>query len=131
MTLAEAGVELPRQWPCRCEERASDAGEDSEEAWLELTKSAMGVPRTIGGVLTQAWYRANSVGRLGCVLRAVDGAEIFATTTLDTRLDETLRPLVYDIDGLDHHAFATGSRQLFPPCLASLDRNWIEDADDL
>ena len=33
------------------------------EAWRELSRSAMGVPRTIGIVLKQAWHRADSAKR--------------------------------------------------------------------
>jgi hypothetical protein len=37
--------------------------EDPTEVWRELSRSAMGVPRTLGIVLKQAWSRANPSGR--------------------------------------------------------------------
>jgi hypothetical protein len=37
--------------------------EAPEEAWRELSRSAMGVPRTLGIVLKQAWNRACPAGR--------------------------------------------------------------------
>lgn len=37
--------------------------EDPAEAWRELTRSAMGVPRTLGIVIKQAWSRASQSDR--------------------------------------------------------------------
>ncbi len=37
--------------------------EDPSEAWRELTRSAMGVPRTLGIVVKQAWSRASQSDR--------------------------------------------------------------------
>ncbi len=37
--------------------------EDPHEAWREMTRSAMGVPRTLGIVLKQAWSRASQSDR--------------------------------------------------------------------
>lgn len=37
--------------------------EESTEAWRELSRSAMGVPRTLGIVLKQAWSRADAANR--------------------------------------------------------------------
>jgi hypothetical protein len=37
--------------------------EDPGGTWVELSRSAMGVPRTLGIVLKQAWYRAESSQR--------------------------------------------------------------------
>lgn len=42
---------------------ATSMMEDPDEAWKDLSRSAMGVPRTIGIVLKQAWHRADGVGR--------------------------------------------------------------------
>lgn len=39
------------------EKEAEDLFENPEQAWLELSRSAMGVPRTIGIALKQAFYR--------------------------------------------------------------------------
>lgn len=37
--------------------------DDPSTAWVELTRSAMGVPRTLGIILKQAWYRAKNAER--------------------------------------------------------------------
>jgi hypothetical protein len=40
-----------------------DIFEDPKDAWRELSRSAMGVPRTLGIVLKQAWNRASPTDR--------------------------------------------------------------------
>lgn len=37
--------------------------DDAADAWVELSRSSMGVPRTIGIALQQAWYRTRTAGR--------------------------------------------------------------------
>jgi len=37
--------------------------DDSTDAWIELSRESMGVPRTIGIALQQAWYRAKGSQR--------------------------------------------------------------------
>ena len=37
---------------------ASEVLDDPKDTWIELSRESMGVPRTIGIVLQQAWYRA-------------------------------------------------------------------------
>jgi hypothetical protein len=42
---------------------AAELFDDPGETWCELSRESMGVPRTIGIVLQQAWYRARSAQR--------------------------------------------------------------------
>jgi len=46
--------------------------EDADEAFSRLSRTAMGVPRTLGIVLKQAWYRCNSAQRRRIQLSDID-----------------------------------------------------------
>ena len=46
--------------------------EDADEACSRLSRAAMGVPRTLGIVLKQAWYRCNSAHRRRLQLADID-----------------------------------------------------------
>lgn len=53
--------------------------DDVDRVWPVLSRSAMGVPRTLGIVLRHAWYRAESAGRPRISMGDVDAGIAYAS----------------------------------------------------
>ncbi len=78
---------------------AEEVIDNPDDAWFALSRSAMGVPRTLGIVLKQAWYRSEAGDRPRIGRRDIDAGIRYASKTY---LDQMLGS---SIDGLGIPAY--------------------------